>query len=59
MKLIYLVLFLFISIYSFAAKQEVNVVKTVKPPVIDGKLDDAAWTSANKFSGFIENNSFN
>ncbi|WP_167615144.1 carbohydrate binding family 9 domain-containing protein [Maribellus sediminis] len=53
MKSPYLILFILISINCIAAKQEVNVVKTTQPPVIDGKLDDACWTSANKFTGFI------
>ena len=52
MKLFYLILSILISINCIAAKQEINVVKTTHPPLIDGKLDDVIWKSANKFTGF-------
>lgn len=34
-------------------KKEFNAVKAITPPVIDGKLDDEAWVSANIASDFI------
>lgn len=52
MRLIYLVLLILFSFNCFAVKQETDIVKTAQPPVIDGKLDDQAWKSANTFTGF-------
>ncbi|HEX6334346.1 MAG TPA: DUF5916 domain-containing protein, partial [Flavisolibacter sp.] len=41
--------------YVAAAQQEVNAVKTLHAPVIDGNLDDVAWKTAPVLSGFIQN----
>ncbi len=53
MRFFVLFLLLFITIQSFASKQEVNAVKTNQAPLIDGNLDDEIWNTANRFTGFV------
>ncbi|MDX1284352.1 MAG: hypothetical protein R3182_05055, partial [Draconibacterium sp.] len=52
MKFTFLILFVSISFYCFASNKVVTAVKTNQAPVIDGILDDTAWKSASKFTGF-------
>ena len=40
---------------AWAQTKSLPAVKAVAPPVIDAKLDDAAWTAAPVASGFIQN----
>ncbi|HGJ65464.1 TPA: hypothetical protein ENS27_08760, partial [bacterium] len=32
---------------------EINVTKTLSPPVLDGKLDDDSWENASKINSFV------
>ena len=40
--------------YSLLAQKTLTAVKTQQSPVIDGKLDDAAWNSAPLATDFIQ-----
>ena len=53
MKLKLLILFvLLLSDFTVFSNEGVTAVKTDIPPVIDGLLDDKAWETANRFTGF-------
>jgi len=52
MKVIYLFISIFFCFYSLASNKDVIAYKANRAPIIDGKLDDPAWESANRFTGF-------
>jgi hypothetical protein len=50
----FILFFLFCFAMSFSQNKQVNAVRTVMPPKIDGILDDTVWAKAEVADGFIQ-----
>ena len=55
MRLVPLLIFCIACISGFAQKKDIQAVKAVLSPRIDGNLDDDAWKQAPVASDFIQN----